>query len=143
MRKIKTDCNFDEMPVNLIKLKKLTEALDFSQIVRPGVEPEIKELKMDKGTSYMVGLYKAQCMAVARNYASAGCEFPEHVHDEWELLVVYQGEMHLIVEGKERIIKEKEFYYLMPGTRHGGYFPKETWFLAITMPANENWPEGG
>lgn len=143
MRKIKTDCNFDEMPVNLIELKKLTKTLNFTQIVREGGEPEIKELKMEKGTSYMVGLYKADFMAVARNYASMGCEFPEHKHDEWELLVVYKGEMHLSVEGKKRIIKEKEFYYLTPGTKHGGYFPKETWFLAITMPANESWPKGG
>ncbi|MBW1812510.1 MAG: cupin domain-containing protein [Deltaproteobacteria bacterium] len=142
MRKIKTDCNFNELPKNLIQLKKLTEALDFAQVVRPDSAPGIKEFSVAGGTSYMVGLFKDKIMAVSRVYSSAGVEFPVHMHDEWELIIVYQGELHLKVEGKIIILKEKEFYYLKPGTSHGAYYPVDSWVLCITMPASEDFPEG-
>ena len=136
-------CQFSEDDQNLIKLKVLTEALKFKEIVREQVGGEIIELEMAAGTSYMVGLYKNDILAVARNYASAGCKFPEHNHGEWELLLIYSGEMHLNTKGKTRILKPKQFYYLNPGEDHSAYFPVETWFLAITMPASGSWPKGG
>lgn len=128
---------------NLVVLKKLTESLKFEDIVYENKPPETIELEMDSGTSYMVGLFKNEIVAVARNYASAGCQFPEHDHEQWELLIVYSGEMHLAIGGKKRILKPKNFYYMNPGDVHSAYFPKETWFLAITMPAADSWPEGG
>ena len=140
---METACRHTEKDENLIKLKVLTESLRFKDIVRGNAAGEIIELDMIKGTSYMVGLYKNTIMAVARNYASAGCEFPEHNHEEWELLLIYEGEMHLKTGGKTRILKPKQFYYLNPGEDHSAYFPEETWFLAITMPASGSWPEGG
>ncbi len=128
---------------NLIKLREITRDLEFAGIVRPSGNQEIIELEMQEGTSYMVGLYKTPKIGVARNYASAGCKFPTHEHNEWELLVMIAGEMHLYVGEKKITLKEKEFYYLNPGTEHWAYFPAESWFLAITMPASEAWPEGG
>lgn len=124
-------------------LQEITKALEFSGIVYERSPAQIVELEMDSGTSYMVGLYKTPIIAVARNYASAGCRFPPHRHNEWELLIVYQGEMQLHVGEKEVVLKERGFYYLNPNTDHWAYFPVESWFLAITMPASSSWPEGG
>jgi len=136
------ECNLidDE---NIIRLQQLTKALEFEGIVHRAGSQEILELEMVQGTSYMVGLYKTPVIAVARNYASRACKFPKHVHEEWELLIVYQGEMNLSVGGEMINLKAKEFYYIEPGTEHEAFFPAETWFLAITMPASKDWPDGG
>ena len=128
---------------NLLRLREITRAIEFSGIVHQKSDQEIIELEMNHGTGYMVGLYKTPAIGVARNYASAGCEFPLHSHEEWELLLVYKGEMRLTVEGKTITLKEKGFHYILPGHQHEAYFPKESWFLAITMPASESWPKGG
>jgi len=140
---LKKSCKIDDLPENIVHLKALTSALEFAGIVKPTVAGQVKELIMDAGTSYMVGLYKNSIMAVARNFASDKCRFPEHTHDEWELLVVYEGEMHLTVENKKVILGPKGFYYILPNQKHSGTFSENTWFLAITMPASESWPEGG
>ena len=128
---------------NLVRLKAITEALEFSTVVRSQGAQQIIELNVENGTSYMVGLYKTPLIAVARNFATAGTHFPLHRHDEWELLLVYYGRMVLNVEGKEIKLAEKDFYYNKPGVEHSAEFPKDCWFLSITMPASGNWPEGG
>ena len=144
MKKQNTDCQFDEdLPKNLIKLKALTEVLDFGAVVRKSDTPEIKEFEVDHGTSYMVGLYKANDLAVARVYSSAGCKFPPHQHDEWELIIVYQGEIHLNFDDKVIKLKEKEFYYVEPGIKHGAFYPVDSWVLCVTMPASPDFPSGG
>lgn len=136
-------CQLEELPDNLVKLKNITQSLDFTNNLRPNVIGTIKEFKLDAGTSYMVGLFKNPVMAVSRVYSSAGTEFPQHEHDEWELMLVYQGELHLKIGEKIIKLKEKEFYYVVPGTSHGAYYPVDSWVLCVTMPANEDFPEGG
>ena len=136
------ECNLIE-DSNIVKLRELTRALEFGGIVHKASSAEIKELNMEQGVSYMVGLYKTPVIAVARNYASQGCKFPKHHHLEWELLIVYEGEMNLSVGGRAVNLTEKEFYYIDPGVEHEAFFPRETWFLAITMPASQSWPDGG
>jgi quercetin dioxygenase-like cupin family protein len=137
-------CNFDQVPTEIHKLRALTEALPFANLVRHDpMATHIKELELEKGTSYMVGLYKTEKMAVSRVYSSAGCEFPAHAHSEWELLLVYKGELHLKFKDETVKLKEKEFYYVEPGIAHGGYYPEESWVLCITMPASPDFPDGG
>lgn len=138
-----SECFAEELPSNLVELRKITKALEFHDTVRPQESRQIKEFILDVGTSYMVGLYKNHVMAVTRVYSSAGCEFPPHTHDEWELIIVYQGEIHLDVDGKIKKLKQKEFYYIEPGTPHGAYYPVDSWVLCVTMPASLDFPDGG
>ena len=144
MAKPESDCAIEKDPDNLVQLRDLTGKLrNFAEVLRPFKTPEIKEFNLESGTSYMVGLYKAPAMAVSRVYSAGGVEFPEHAHNEWELVVVYQGELHLTVGGEKKILAEKEFFYILPGVPHRGYYPVDSWILAITMPASEDFPEGG
>jgi len=142
MFKKQAACKIEKDADNIIELKKLTKALEFSKTIRAPV-PEIKEFTLDAGTSYMVGLFKNNAIAVTRVYSGAGVEFPSHIHDEWELILVYEGELHLTVEGKTKIIKKKEFYYVEPKVSHSAFYPVDSWVLCVTMPASADFPEGG
>ena len=140
---MKNQCQFEESD-NLVVLRELTPKLqDFSQIIRNADTPEIKEFNLDIGTSYMVGLYNSPEMAVARVYSAAGTEFPPHKHNEWELILVYQGEIHLKTDNKVIKLKEKGFYYIEPNVSHSAYYPVDSWVLCVTMPASADFPIGG
>lgn len=139
--KLKNECTFEAVPENIIRLKELTKALEFSGILSPASTRQVKEIDMRVGASFMVGLYKTDNIGIARNFASENSEFPEHFHNEWELLIVYSGEMHLTIEGETHTLKEKDFFYILPQQKHKAYFPVNTWFIAITMPASDSWPD--
>jgi len=143
MQKSEEECIIDDKPKSLIVLREITRELAaFSDFSTPRLN--VNEIDMDAGTSFMVGLYKHHHIAVARQFASAGAVFPFHAHDQWELLLVYEGSMDLIVGDKKdrRTLRVKDFYYLEPGTPHYAEFNEDCWFLAITIPAAEAWPEG-
>lgn len=134
------ECGLGKSSEGIRQLKVMTKAMDFSEISKNF--GKTVEMKMDKGTSYMVGLMKEDVIAVARNFASKGALFPEHQHEEWEMLVVYKGVMELLVDGKLKVLNEKDFYYLLPRTRHSAKFTEECHFLAITIPGAKAWPDG-
>ena len=135
-------CNLEDDD-NIIKLKELTKTLDFAEMINHPLGVNIEEFDLEQGTSFMVGLFHRPVMAVARVFSSAGTIFPAHKHDEWELVVVYQGEIHLEVEGKKIVLKEKQFHYLNPGQSHSAFYPVDSWVLCITKPASDDFPKGG
>lgn len=129
---------------NIVKLRALTETLKFAQTIRTPEAPQTIHFDVTEGTGYGVGLYSEDDnISVMRCYFSKGTKYPEHHHPEWEFVLVYKGELHLIVDGKKRILPEKGFYYLNPGQRHSGYFPQETKLICLTIPRSEDFPRGG
>ena len=132
------ECKIEETPQNLIELKRITSSLSFSRFAKQ--HGSTVEFDMTEGVGYMVGIMQKEQIAVAKNICGKDALFPQHAHEVWELLVVYKGTMHLTVDGEIKILNEKDFYYLNPGTPHSAYFPIDCEFLAITMPSADEWP---
>ena len=134
------ECQIKEFPQSIENLRKLTEELEWKGIVR---QAQTDEINTDNGTAFIIGMLKNKKIAVADNYASAGCKFPHHHHDAHEIFIVYDGEMELYVEGKLiRVRAGEKPYYFDARQEHWAEFKKESRYIAITIPADKDWPEG-
>jgi quercetin dioxygenase-like cupin family protein len=131
--------NKEGISENIKKLRELTPLLDFSNLISVKSTPFIK-LNMIEGESFMIGLHKEKDVAVAREFASMGTKFPEHKHEEIEYLIVYKGQVIIRVDDNDLILEKGDLLKLEPNQTHKAYFPEDTWFLAITIPASKNWP---
>ncbi len=100
------------------------------------------DYKMKKGMAVSWGLYNEDGVSVARTKFAANSEFPEHSHDEKEFLSVYEGELHLFVEGKEHVLGVGDSYVICPGQSHYATNDVLTKFIVHTIPATVGFPEG-
>ena len=126
---------------NIEKLKELTEKLNFSMLVleKSGGMVNIK-LNDDRIAKFMNLLYLPE-IAIGKIYMPKNSETLAHIHDEFELLLVSKGELELIFDKYNKILKQNEFYYIEPNTIHGAKCVTESIIIAITIPASEHWPE--
>jgi quercetin dioxygenase-like cupin family protein len=121
-------------------LRKLTNALP--KYPPPvAVESGFVEIKMTQGNSFGWNLHNEDTIAVAKWFNSKDSIFPKHQHQEREWLIVYKGEMILHVSGETKHLRRGDFVYLEPGTIHDATFPTDCWYVAITIPASEDWPK--
>lgn len=127
------------MDDTLIKLKTVGAALDYEGYSSKNND-NLLEVRAGAGQAFLMGLYKGSEMAVCRNFASAGSKWPEHYHNEWEMLIVYEGKMNLTIGGDSHILKRKDSYYIREGVAHGASFPTDCWFLSVTIPGAEAFP---
>ena len=127
---------------SLEKLKLLTEkpspTLD-EHAVRIG---RIIDYKMVKGMAVSWGLYNEDGISVARTKFAADSEFPEHSHDEKEFISVYEGELHLFVDGKEHILGVGDCFVINPGQTHYAINKPLTKIVVHSIPASVGFPEG-
>jgi len=127
----------------LTKLEEVGASLDYSNMIsyeRP--ESNLIELKAGPGQAFMFGLFKSPEVAVARTFASAGSKWPNHFHREWEIFIVYKGQVEVSVgvEPNAVVLKERQCYYVPEMVKHSAYFPVDTWLIAITIPGTEAFP---
>ncbi len=98
-------------------------------------------MDMDKGTSLMFGLLNEPSISCAKQFVSKGSIFPQHTHNQKEFLIVYEGEMLLEMEGNQYVLGIGGCIYINPGVEHGATFSSDCWFIAITIPQTEGWPQ--
>ena len=138
-------CTIDEPSPHMTYLKEIKPTLKFSEFSTDAGKRVMREVAMKGGgTSFMWEIFYHSAMSIAEQFCSAG-EFNRHEHDEWELLLVYHGEMQLywideVGNEQTKTLKPKDFHYLEANVTHWGTFNSDTRFIAITIPANEAWP---
>lgn len=129
------------MQENLAKLRELTEALDFSDLIEQA--GNFTELKVEEGTCFAWGLIKNEHVAASKVFTSKGTRFLEHKHEEHEHLLVYKGQMEITVSGEQHTLLPGNCLYIPPNTAHQAIdFPIDTWYLAVTIPASPHFPDG-
>jgi len=114
-------------PTNLKHLEELTSRLQFSRLIdREGAD--YSEIKTEKGSLIVLGLFKNDFIAVARAFASKGTICPNHTHeDSVEWMCVYYGKIKVTFDcDKEDVIVE---------------FLEDTWTLVITIPPDGSFPD--
>jgi len=131
-----------EMKRNLERLKQLNGALaEEIEVVAP--PSSLSELNLPRGHGFAWGLLKSSRCAVAKVFLSAGAVFPLHLHTEWEMLLVYEGEVVLEVEGERRAMGMRDMAMIEPGMHHA--LPEviqNTYLLAVTIPPAACFPRG-
>ncbi|GAJ21676.1 unnamed protein product, partial [marine sediment metagenome] len=133
------ECKFEEAPDNIVELRELTKALEFTGILHRGDAQQTLAVDVAKGTSFMTGLYNTEQITVSKVYGSAGCKYHRHIHNQWELCVVYKGKLEIIMGDVRRTLHPKNFFYIEPNVEHTGIFHEETELIAIIIPGDTKW----
>ncbi len=138
-----SECKFEESPTNLVVMRKMLETLKWTDF--QGSKQAYMPVDVQGGKGFIAGLLKRPEIAVSDNFESAGANFPGHVHPGWEIFIVYIGTMQLQVE--KEVIKlsadERWFHWFDATKNHGAYFPEDCSYIAITVPGDKDWPNGG
>ena len=87
------------------------------------------------------GLLKTPQVGVVNCKFDAGTEFPRHNHDAPETVLVYEGEMELEVHGKVTVLRSGDVFTIPARAAHTVRAITETWVIAITIPADRNYPD--
>ena len=141
-------CDLKDDVSDIVSLQTVTqnlkESLRFANIMIPKVGSDWQEIKTEKGKAFIRGLMKIDKIAVSDNYASAETLFPEHQHPAHEVFIVYDGKMVLNVSGDIiNVMPCGKPYYFDARKVHSAYFPVPTSYIAATIPADDDWPDGG
>ena len=126
----------------LDRLKELTQALPpFPETITANAADSFTQHEMSKGTCLSWSLLNRPEISVAKWFNSKGTEFPEHAHAQKEWLIVYIGEIVIHVEGQgDVVLRAGDYLHLEPGVVHSATVNSDCWYLAITIPQNEDWP---
>ena len=133
------------------KLMKLTGELpaipkveDIKQLVVPGSESHV-EYPIEGGHCFSVSLFSSPEISVARTFVSAGGILPDHKHDEKEIAIVYSGAVMVRSnddqDQDQKIIRTGGFIVYNPGVIHYARALEDTWFVAMTIPHSNDYPQ--
>jgi len=115
--------------------RKLTDALG-----------TFMEHDVENGTSFMWGLHKEEDIAIAKGFISSGSKFPLHIHMySHEYVFVLTGQITFCFEDTplENVLKKGDTIHILPNTPHSVIAQEDTWYIAITIPADEAFPNVG
>ena len=134
-------CDIGDTSENIVALENMVQ--QFSELNDGEVSGGGPALfKTDSGTLMIFGLLKKEAIGVANAFMSNGCVIDTHVHDGYELLVVYQGKLTLEFPDNGEVVEldEGRFRYIKPGRVHSGFATGDTWVLMITIPVEKGIP---
>ena len=129
----------------LEELVEMTEQLPpFALVIEKTVIGEIQTFKMEKGTGIQIGMFNIKNIAIARDFFSKGSLCPVHSHTEKEMIIVYEGSLEArYIDGTTVVLNKYDHVVIPPHVGHCGFALEDTWFLAITLPSSEDWPNAG
>ena len=126
---------------SLEKLQMMTEHLAPTLTTKISGEPgNVVEFQMDRGVGVSFGLWNEPAVAVARSTISAGSKFPEHAHDERELILVYSGLASIFLDGKEKVLHPGDSVIVCPGVVHYVVCEEDTKFISVAVPSAPGFP---
>lgn len=86
-------------------------------------------------------LYKDKDVAVQMLFMAAGTQFPEHTHiQEKEWIIVINGSAKIWIDDVEYNVKARDHVVIEPDQNHSGYAVEDLWHLAISIPADDGYP---
>lgn len=103
---------------------------------------EALEQNVENGTSLLWAIHNNGEIAVAKGFMSAGTIFPEHIHkDIHEWGFVLEGAVTITVDDEITKLGKGGHIHLMPNQIHTIVAELDTWYIAITIPADKGMPD--
>ena len=128
----------------ITKLRTLTNelsAVPFEHTLKHNEFDTIVYKTVDKqSVGFGMGIYKNKNIAVQKAFMCKGTILPKHFHEEKEIIVVFEGELIIIREDKEKNYKKGDIVYFLPHENHVVMAKENTWMIGITIPASEGYP---
>lgn len=133
--------------MSIQKLKELTETLPKLPLLEELVErhsKEYAEFSVDEGGPIIsLNCYKSSSVAIVRVFAEQHTKMKFHTQAEYEYILVYQGQIQVTFESGEVFkLKKSDFLSIPPNMGHRAEWLENSWFIAITIPAAEGYPDG-
>jgi quercetin dioxygenase-like cupin family protein len=126
-----------------IKLLSYKVGLDYNELVKSTYNGRnVYDIPVTKGKAQTTGLFKNTEVAVAETEFAADTVFVNHIHEEFELIKIVVGELHITMGEEVKVIKEHEAVLIPPYVVHDSFAPVNTVAIVITVPACPSWPEG-
>ena len=130
------------------KLKELTESLPriatLADFANPNEnDPKSVIYEIEGGNAISYALLSLPGVSVARTLVTSGAKFPEHQHDEKEIVVIFSGSAMMTVKGEKTILNEGDCMMFEPNVPHSGRALEDVWFIAITVPFSKDYPDDG
>jgi len=97
-------------------------------------EGDYTEFAGYEGTPYSRTICDHPNLTVAVGNIKAGTTLPSHHHEEWQLVLVVDGEITALADGGERAVPQKDFCVFDPGEPHGFYANVDSVVLLATIP---------
>ena len=94
-----------------------------------------------KGIAKTSGLMKRPEVAVAWTTSPAGGEWGEHAHESVEILAFWSGHGVFTLDGDEVKVGPGSVITIEPNVPHSFISIDEVELIAITIPADESWPD--
>ena len=126
---------------NLIKLKQLTDELDFGKFVKS--TGSYKEINGINGSIFLYGLFKNKYIAVSNGVGKKGILIHRHFHKQKEIVIVYKGKMTMTINGDKSIeLSVGNILEIPLNILHKAEFLEDTEYIVITIPASDDFPDG-
>lgn len=103
--------------------------------------PGLKQYQTVNGTSLAWTLHWQDEFAVAHAFLSEGTIVKRHAHNEKEWLIVIDGQLMVRTDTEEKCLMPRQETVLEPNVEHEVCCFVDTYVLAITMPAAQDWPK--
>jgi hypothetical protein len=131
-------------PNNNSKLEKIEELEQklppFPEIIND-TDIECKEYVVINGTCLAWDLMWIEDVSVSKWFLSKGTKFPEHAHNEKEIIIVYKGELIIYYEdGCTATGKRGDVIQHKAGRIHWAEAKEDTWMIIVSIPATEDYP---
>jgi quercetin dioxygenase-like cupin family protein len=102
------------------------------------------EYQLEIGNALAFNLLKKKGIAIADSFLSQGTIFPYHKHSgSKEFLLVYSGNVTVVydcLEDNRKTLIPGDFLELDVCIGHALFAKEDSWVVAITIPADENFP---
>ena len=101
------------------------------------------EYPIQGGHCFSVSLFSSPEISVARTFVSAGGILPDHKHDEKEIAIVYSGSIMVRSSDNknDKIVRAGGLLEYDPGIVHYARALEDTWFIAMTVPHSNDYPQ--
>lgn len=102
-----------------------------------------REYQLEGGDCFSWFIHRSgNDIAIHRWFISGGAIFPEHAHEEREMIVIYAGTMVMHKEGTDTILNKGDSIMIEPGVVHSSTYPEDCKFITLMIPPSKEFPYG-
>ena len=121
---------------NIARLQQISETLDFNRFVQEASDDRLEINTRHGDPLIMHNLIKRQNVSCVEVIANPGTVLTPRSHSQFEVFVVYEGEMEVSMNGERFSTRAGESVYIPKCTTHSVRFTDEmpTRMICITVP---------
>ena len=105
-------------------------------------EGSLATFNWEKGGAVGKGIYQDENVAILLIDVEPESVHPAHGHKETEILIVLEGAAVVKLVDRDVILEKHSSRILSPDEVHEVFYPIKSQIIAITVPADKNFPKG-